>query len=135
MKMTNKEAIVEFKQRLPIKDCKEQIPEYYSAMELAISALEENSKLKAEIEQLKAELEQSVKLPCKERFYKELLDYRKAEKILVESDKNRGVWYIYDGKIYKMQGNTVLLLIQKGIHTFYDTYKDAKDYLKGKVEE
>ena len=58
--MTNEEAIVEFKQRLSIKDYKEQIPEYYSAMELAISALEENPKLKKEIEQLKAELKQSA---------------------------------------------------------------------------
>ena len=54
--MTNKEAIKQFKERLSIKDYKEQIPGYYSAMELVISALEENSKLKAEIEQLKAEL-------------------------------------------------------------------------------
>lgn len=33
--------------------------------DLAISALQENTKLKAEIEQLKSELEQSVRLPCK----------------------------------------------------------------------
>ena len=31
----------------------------------AINALQENTKLKAEIEQLKSELERSVKLPCK----------------------------------------------------------------------
>jgi hypothetical protein len=39
-------------------------PEPY-ALELAIRALEENDKLKDEINQLKVELEQSVKLPCK----------------------------------------------------------------------
>lgn len=39
-KMTNKEAIAEFKERLAITDYKELIPEYYEAMELAIKALE-----------------------------------------------------------------------------------------------
>lgn len=38
--MTDSEAIMEFKERLAIDDYKEQIPEYYEAMELAIKALE-----------------------------------------------------------------------------------------------
>ena len=38
--MTDSEAIMKFKERLAIDDYKEQIPEYYEAMELAIKALE-----------------------------------------------------------------------------------------------
>ena len=52
--MTSEEAIKQFEERLKIKDYKEQIPEYYSAMELIISALEENNKLKAENERIKS---------------------------------------------------------------------------------
>ena len=40
MSMTDSESIMEFKERLAIDDYKEQIPEYYEAMELAIKALE-----------------------------------------------------------------------------------------------
>ena len=76
-------------------------------------------------------LEENGMFPCKEKFYNELLDYRKAEKILVEDDKNRNVWYISNGEIYEMQGNTVLLLIKRGIHKFYDTYQEAKKALNG----
>lgn len=38
--MTYQEAIQQFKERLAIQDYKEQIPEYYEAMELAVKALE-----------------------------------------------------------------------------------------------
>ena len=38
--MTESEAIQQFKERIAIPDYKEQIPEYYEAMELAIKALE-----------------------------------------------------------------------------------------------
>ena len=38
--MTESEAIIQFKERLNISDYKEQIPEYYEAMEIAINALE-----------------------------------------------------------------------------------------------
>lgn len=38
--MTEREAIMEFKERLAIDDYKEQIPEYCEVMELAINALE-----------------------------------------------------------------------------------------------
>ena len=38
--MTESEAIIQFKERLNIPDYKEQIPEYYEAMEMAIKALE-----------------------------------------------------------------------------------------------
>ena len=60
--MTNSEMCID-----ALKLCKKTrmfIPanEY---LDTAISALEENDKLKTEIEQLKSELEQSVKLPCK----------------------------------------------------------------------
>lgn len=57
--MTNKEVIEQLKFLKKVDfhiDTKE-------ACDIAISVLEENDKLKAEIEQLKAELEQSVKLP------------------------------------------------------------------------
>lgn len=38
--MTYQEAIQQFKERLAIQDYKEQIPEYYEAMEPAVKALE-----------------------------------------------------------------------------------------------
>ena len=38
--MTEREAIKQFKERIDISDYKEQIPEYYEAMEMAINALE-----------------------------------------------------------------------------------------------
>lgn len=39
--MTVNEAIAQFQERLSIKDYREQIPEYYEAMELAIKVFEE----------------------------------------------------------------------------------------------
>lgn len=38
--MTESEAIKQFKERIDIPDYKEQIPEYYEAMEIAINAIE-----------------------------------------------------------------------------------------------
>ena len=38
--MTNKEAIEQLRERLAITDCRQQIPEYYEAIELAVEALE-----------------------------------------------------------------------------------------------
>ena len=38
--MTNKEAIEQLKERLAITDYRQQIPEYYEAIELAVEALE-----------------------------------------------------------------------------------------------
>lgn len=37
--MTDQEAIQQFKEMLAMQDYKEQIPEYYEAMELAVKAL------------------------------------------------------------------------------------------------
>ena len=42
--MTNKEAIEQFKERLAITDYRQQIPEYYEAIEMAVDALEEADK-------------------------------------------------------------------------------------------
>ena len=39
-RMTNKEAIEQFKERLAVTDYRKDIPEYYEAMETAIEALE-----------------------------------------------------------------------------------------------
>ena len=44
--MTEMEAIKQFKDRIDIPDYKEQIPEYYEAMEMAINALEKQEKIK-----------------------------------------------------------------------------------------
>ena len=38
--MTNKEAIEQLRERLAITDYRQQIPEYYEAIELAVEALE-----------------------------------------------------------------------------------------------
>ena len=42
--MTNKEAIEQFKERLVITDYRQQIPEYYEAIEMAVEALEKADK-------------------------------------------------------------------------------------------
>ena len=42
--MTNKEAIEQFKERLAITDYRQQIPEYYEAIEMAADALEKADK-------------------------------------------------------------------------------------------
>ena len=42
--MTNKEAIEQFKERLAITDYRQQIPEYYEAIEMAVDALEKADK-------------------------------------------------------------------------------------------
>ena len=44
--MTESEAIKQFKERIDIPDYKEQIHEYYEAMEMAINALEKQEKIK-----------------------------------------------------------------------------------------
>ena len=43
-RMTNKEAIEQFKERLAITDYRKQIPEYYEAIEMAVEALEKADK-------------------------------------------------------------------------------------------
>lgn len=40
--MTNKEAIEQLRERLAITDYRQQIPEYYEAIELAVEALEKH---------------------------------------------------------------------------------------------
>ena len=42
--MTNKEAIEQFKERLAITDYRQQMPEYYEAIEMAVDALEKADK-------------------------------------------------------------------------------------------
>ena len=42
--MTNKEAIEQLKERLAITDYRQQIPEYYEAIEMAVEALEKSDK-------------------------------------------------------------------------------------------
>ena len=42
--MTNKEAIEQLKERLAITDYRQQIPEYYEAIEMAVDALEKADK-------------------------------------------------------------------------------------------
>lgn len=62
--MTNEEAIEILNKINPFTD-NSKMQEYFESVEIAINSIQENTKLKAEIEQLKSELEQSVKLPCK----------------------------------------------------------------------
>ena len=45
-RMTIKEAIEQFKERLAITDYRKQIPEYYEAIEMAVDALEKADKYK-----------------------------------------------------------------------------------------
>ncbi len=54
--MTEQEAIKKFKERLSIEDYREKIPEYYTAMEMAVSALEEIQQYRAlgTVEDIKA---------------------------------------------------------------------------------
>lgn len=70
--MTNSEAIGQFKSRLEIKDYQDKIPEYYQAMELAVKALENQSKLEEQIvRELKNLIELIVeKYPFQGRYVK-----------------------------------------------------------------
>lgn len=61
--MTEQEAIKEFEERLAIADFKDDIPEYYEAMELAVKSLEEIQQYRAigTVEELqKAEKEEDI---------------------------------------------------------------------------
>ena len=82
--MTNKEAIEQFKERLAITDYREQIPEYYEAIEMAIAALERCNV----VEQYKWErdisLEQLKEIGCV--FGQNMDDVKKT---LEKSDKYR----------------------------------------------
>ena len=50
--MTNKEAIEQLRERLAITDYRQQIPEYYKAIELAVEALEKMKELEKGLEDL-----------------------------------------------------------------------------------
>ena len=61
--MTEQEAIGQFKERLAIEEFRQQIPEYYEAMELAVKSLEEIQQYRAigTVEELqKAEKEEDI---------------------------------------------------------------------------
>ena len=111
--MTNSEAI----------ECINK-SEYFTdgVMENAIKALQENDKLKAEIEQLKSELEKSIKLPCKigDIVYREIIQHDS-----------------YDDSEYKVISacNFRFDMIDKIGKTIFLIREEAEQHLKGKVEE
>ena len=90
-----------------------------SDMEFIISALEENSKLEAEIERLKAELEQSVKLPCKV-----------GDKLF--SIENG---YIEEFKVRSLNHIVNLIEFSRFDETVFFTREEAEQSLKGQVKE
>lgn len=131
--MTNEEAINVIRKTRENDNCNNCAIEYeccgnkcLDADDIAINAIQENTKLKAENERLKAELEQSIKLP-----------YRLLDK----------VWYLNDndspreltiGRI-SFSRNGIYLenaygIIVRADATFH-TREEAEQLLKGKVEE
>ena len=128
--MTNEEAIKEFKERLSIKDYKEQIPQYYSAIELAISALEENSKLKAEIEQLKSDFDTYYKLYLASIDARNIL-HECVDELKAELEQSQEQWCL------KASDNTdYVLAYADGMYCLSDsTGSIVCEFLKGKVEE
>lgn len=123
--MTNEEAIKEFEERLSIKDYKEQIPEYYQAMEYAIESLEENDNLKAENERLKQELENSVRLP----FKAGTPIYIPLKRQGVVKDRIRR-WQVYENKILFYTKGSALLPEAIGLSVFL-----TKEQAEKKLEE
>ena len=67
--MTEQEAIGQFQERLAIEEYRQQIPEYYEAIELAVKSLEEIQQYRAigTQEECRAAVDkQTAKKPCKE---------------------------------------------------------------------
>lgn len=86
----------------------------HESLTIAINSIQENDKLKADIEQLKSELEQSVKLPN-------------------ELDKGT-VCYIYANSVYTVSIDNIGKAIKlRGVRYFYGNYEEAKQSLKGQV--
>ena len=67
--MTDQEAIGQFQERLAIEEYRQQIPEYYEAIELAVKSLGEIQQYRAigTVEKCRAAVEKQIaKKPCKE---------------------------------------------------------------------
>ena len=67
--MTEQEAIGQFQERLAIEEYRQQIPEYYEAIEFAVKSLEEVQQYRAigTPEECRAAVDkQTAKKPCKE---------------------------------------------------------------------
>ena len=135
--MTSEEAIENLKLEEISIIGKDGFPNYnlINAHIISIEALQENSKLKAEIEQLKAELEQSAILPCKVgdivyKANKASGAVRKHKIIKIDYELNGGeticqIWFEnYDFCFARNFGKTIFL-----------TQEEAERHLKGKVEE
>ena len=82
--MTNKEAIEQFKERLVITDYRQQIPEYYEAIEMAIAALERCNVVEQYRWERDIALEQLKEIGC--GFGQNMDDVKKA---LEKADKYR----------------------------------------------
>ena len=82
--MTNKEAIEQFKERLAITDYRQQIPEYYEAIEVAIAALERCNVVEQYRWERDIALEQLKEIGC--GFGQNMDDVKKA---LEKADKYR----------------------------------------------
>ena len=82
--MTNKEAIEQFKERLAITDYRQQIPEYYEAIEMAIAALERCNVVEQYRWERDIALEQLKEIGC--GFGQNMDDVKKA---LEKADKYR----------------------------------------------
>ncbi len=67
--MTEQEAIKEFQERLAIEDYKKDIPEYYAAMEMAVSSLSEIQQYRAlgTVEELREARERQIPKKMKDR--------------------------------------------------------------------
>ena len=82
--MTNKEAIEQLKERLAITDYRQQIPEYYEAIEMAIAALERCNVIEQYRWERDIALEQLKEIGC--GFGQNMDDVKKA---LEKADKYR----------------------------------------------
>ena len=87
--MTEQEAIKEFEERLAIADFKDDIPEYYEAMELAVKSLEEIQQYRAigTVEECKNSV-----LKILEAYNKAIDDFK--EELFKNSEKVRPVGWL-----------------------------------------
>ena len=87
--MTEQEAIGQFKERLAIEEFRQQIPEYYEAMEIAVKSLEEIQKYRQlgtfeKLNSLITQSEQDREAMERQKAKKPIIKYKQTQDCLTE---------------------------------------------------
>ena len=113
--MTNEEAISKLDGKKELLDRNGFIN--LDEFDIAINSIQENTKLKAEIEQLRTELEQSVKLPCKV-----------GDKLFTTENG-----YVEEFKVRSLNHIVSLVEFSRFNETVFLSREEAEQSLKGRV--